>query len=194
LATKQEILEGIIRPVVTGLGYECWGVALLSQGRQSLLRVYIERLVVDAPLVEIAETELVDVVGEEAVVGEEKVIGEEGEAGFTERESGIGIEDCERVSRQLSAVLDVEDPISGDYTLEVSSPGMDRPLYTLAHYQRFAGSQIAMTLRMAFEGRRKFNGLLKGVEADEVVIQVDQEEFLFPIESIEKANVVPQFD
>jgi ribosome maturation factor RimP len=183
LATKQEILEGIIRPVVTGLGYECWGVALLSQGRHSLLRVYIERLGAD---VQAAEVEVAAVPVE--------VNADDEAARFSERESGIGIEDCERVSRQLSAVLDVEDPIAGDYTLEVSSPGMDRPLYTLAHFQRFVGYQIALTLRMAFEGRRKFAGLLKGVEGDEVVIQVEQEEFLFPIESIEKANVVPQFD
>lgn len=182
LATKQEILDGIIRPVVAGLGYECWGIALLSQGRHSLLRVYIEKLGADAPVVaDVAPTQ-------------SEVAADDEAAGFSERESGIGIEDCERVSRQLSAVLDVEDPIAGDYTLEVSSPGMDRPLYTLSQYQRFAGNQIALTLRMAFEGRRKFTGLLKGVEGDEVVIQVEQEELLFPIESIEKANVVPQFD
>lgn len=183
LATKQEILEGLIRPVVTGLGYECWGIALLNQGRHSLLRVYIEKLSADAQMFEadVAPTQ-------------SNVDADDEPAGFSERESGIGIEDCERVSRQLSAVLDVEDPIAGDYTLEVSSPGMDRPLYTLSQYLRFAGNQIALTLRMAFEGRRKFTGLLKGVEGDEVVIQVEQEEFLFPIESIEKANVVPQFD
>lgn len=183
LATKQEILEGMIRPVVTGLGYECWGIALLSQGRHSLLRVYIERLVSEEQAEEV-DSEVAPVEGD----------GDDEAAGVSARESGIGIEDCERVSRQLSAVLDVEDPIAGDYTLEVSSPGMDRPLYTLAHYQRFVGNQIALTLRMAFEGRRKFAGLLKGVEGDEVVIQVEQEEFLFPFESIEKANVVPQFD
>ena len=188
LATKQEILEGMIRPVVSGLGYECWGITLLSQGRHSLLRVYIERLASDAQAEEVDSAEVDSAVVPVAGDGDDEV------AEVSARESGIGIEDCERVSRQLSAVLDVEDPIAGDYTLEVSSPGMDRPLYTLAHYQRFVGNQIALTLRMAFEGRRKFAGLLKGVEGDEVVIQVEQEEFLFPIESIEKANVVPQFD
>lgn len=112
----------------------------------------------------------------------------------TERESGIELADCEKVSRQLSAVLDVEDPITNDYTLEVSSPGLDRPLYTLAQFERFIGHVVNLRLRMAFEGRRKYTGQLKGVEGNDVVIQVEEEEFLFPLEGIEKANIVPQFD
>ena len=87
-----------------------------------------------------------------------------------------------------------EDPINGDYTLEVSSPGMDRPLYKLAHYERFKGSQVALKLRMPYEGRRKYTGLLNGVEGNDIILQVEQEEFLFPLEGIEKANVIPQFD
>ena len=111
-----------------------------------------------------------------------------------ESESGIELADCEKVSRQLSAVLDVEDPISSDYTLEVSSPGLDRSLFTLEQFERFAGHVVNLRLRMAFEGRRKYTGRLKGIEGNDVVVQVDEEEFLFPLEGIEKANVVPQFD
>ncbi|MDX1452136.1 MAG: ribosome maturation factor RimP [Oleiphilaceae bacterium] len=173
MASKKQILNDLIRPVVEGLGYECWGIEYLSQGKHTVLRVYIER-----------------------PVEAEQATAEEGDSQREgpERESGIELADCEKVSRQLSGVLDVEDPISGDYTLEVSSPGMDRPLYELAHFQRFAGHQVALKLRMPFEGRRKFNGLLVGVEGHDVVLRVDQEEYLLPLEGIEKANVVPQFD
>lgn len=112
---------------------------------------------------------------------------------YIEREAGVMLEDCEKVSRQISAVLDVEDPISGEYTLEVSSPGVDRPLYTPDHYQRFTGEKVELRLRVPYQGRRKFSGNIVGVEADEVVIRVGDEEFLFPIDSIEKANIIPQF-
>ena len=108
-------------------------------------------------------------------------------------EVGVGINDCERVSRQASAILDVEDVIAGEYILEVSSPGMDRPLYELDHYARYLGEEISLRLRFPYEGRRNFKGLLKAVEGDEVVVVVTDNEFLFPVEGIEKANLVPQF-
>ncbi|MEW5250172.1 ribosome maturation factor RimP [Microbulbifer discodermiae] len=114
---------------------------------------------------------------------------------YIDADRGIAVEDCEKVSRQASAVLDVEDPISGRYTLEVSSPGLDRPLYRLEHYQRFVGSRIDVRLRMPLEGRRKWQGLLAGVEGEEVVLRIDDEnEYLLPIDSIERANIIPQFD
>lgn len=112
---------------------------------------------------------------------------------YIDKAAGIGVEDCEKISKQVSAVLDVEDPISSEYTLEVSSPGMDRPLYKLGQYKIYAGHHVKLRLRIAFEGRRKFSGLLKGVESDEVVLEVDKEEYLLPFELIEKCNVVPQY-
>lgn len=108
-------------------------------------------------------------------------------------ETGVLVEDCERVSRQVSAVLDVEDPIQGNYTLEVSSPGMDRPLYTLEQFAQYAGEEISVRLRHPYEGRRKFRGRLQGVENQDVILAVEDEEYLFPIESIDKANVIPNF-
>jgi len=153
LSAKLVHLESLLRPVIEGLGYECWGVEYLPQGKHSILRVYIDR-----------------------------------------PEEGITVEDCEAVSRQVSGVLDVEDPIQNEYFLEVSSPGMDRPLFGLEHYRRYAGHQVQLRLRMPFEGRRKYRGLLKGVEGNDVVIVVNEHEFLFPIESIERANVVPVFE
>ena len=108
-------------------------------------------------------------------------------------EEGIGVDDCERVSRQASAVLDVEEAITGDYILEVSSPGMDRPLYELAQYEKYVGEDISLKLRFPYEGRRNFKGRLRAVDGDEIVLVVADHEFLFPVEGIEKANVVPRF-
>ncbi|MBU2710585.1 ribosome maturation factor RimP [Zooshikella harenae] len=112
---------------------------------------------------------------------------------FIDSPKGINLDDCEKVSRQISSILDVEDPISGEYTLEVSSPGMDRPLFTLAHYEAFKGHKVQLKLRSPYEGRRKFKGVITGVENDEVVVQVEDHEYLFAIDLIEKANIIPQF-
>ncbi len=108
-------------------------------------------------------------------------------------DDGVVLEDCEMVSRQVSSVLDVEDPINGEYTLEVSSPGMDRGLFKLEQYKSFFGQKVAIRLRVSFEGRRKFTGVLKDIEDDEVVVEVDGEEYLLPFELIDKANIVPTF-
>jgi ribosome maturation factor RimP len=107
---------------------------------------------------------------------------------------GISVEDCEKVSRQVSGVLDVEDPIQGEYTLEVSSPGMDRPLFRPEHYRAWVGHMVQIKLRMSFEGRRKFKGLLNGMDGDDVAVIVDDHEYLLPFESIEKANIVPVYE
>ncbi|BCR23493.1 ribosome maturation factor RimP [Aquipseudomonas alcaligenes] len=152
MSSKLEQLQAMLAPVVESLGYECWGVEFISQGRHSLLRVYIDHA------------------------------------------NGILVDDCEAVSRQVSAVLDVEDPISSEYTLEVSSPGMDRPLFTLDQFAKHVGEQVKIKLRSPFDGRRNFQGLLRGVEDQDVVVLVDDHEFLLPIDLIDKANIIPRFD
>lgn len=106
---------------------------------------------------------------------------------------GVTLEDCERISRQISAVMDVEDPITSAYTLEVSSPGLDRQLYTPAQFMRYIGHRIAVRLRAPYQGRRRFNGVLNGLEDGDLVLQVDDTEYLLPLESVDKANVVPVF-
>jgi ribosome maturation factor RimP len=113
---------------------------------------------------------------------------------YIDSPNGITVEDCAAVSRQISALLDVEDPIAGEYMLEVSSPGMERPLFTLDQFQRYGGEQVKIRLRSPFEGRRNFSGRLVGVEGEDVVIVVDEHEYLLPIELIDKAQVVPQFE
>lgn len=113
---------------------------------------------------------------------------------YIDHEAGIHVDQCADVSRQISAVMDVEDPIAGNYTLEVSSPGMDRPLFTLEQYAAFEGEWAEIKLRYAFEGRRNFKGVLSGIDDGDVVIAVETEEFMLPIESIDKGRVIPNFD
>lgn len=148
---KETQLTDLLRPVVESMGFVFWGLEFIAQGRQSMLRVFIDHA------------------------------------------NGINVDDCAAVSRQLSAVLDVEDPITQEYTLEVSSPGMDRPLFSIEQYQQYANHIIELRLRMPFEGRRKFKGQLIGVEQEDIVLVVDEHEYLLPVELIEKAHVVPQF-
>ena len=113
---------------------------------------------------------------------------------FIDAESGVSVEDCERISRQLSSVLDVHDPLKGRYTLEVSSPGMDRRLFKFEQYPAYVGERIRVMLKVPFEGRRQFRGILAGVEGDEVVVRIDDEEMLIPFETIDRANLVPEFE
>jgi len=150
MATKEQELQGLLAPSVEALGYELWGIEYLSQGRHTVLRVYIER------------------------------------------EQGISVEDCADVSHHVSAVLDVEEPIAGEYTLEVSSPGVDRLLFRLDQFPPYIGEWIELRLRRPFEGRRKFSGTLKGIEGEDVVVQVEDDEYLLPHGLIDKARIQPR--
>jgi ribosome maturation factor RimP len=150
MATKDQQITDMLRTTVEALGYELWGIEYLSQGRHSVLRVYIEA------------------------------------------ENGIAVEDCARVSEQVGSVLDVEDPIAGEYTLEVSSPGMDRLLFRLDQYPAYVGEVLELRLRVPFEGRRKFKGVLTGIEGEDVVILVDDHEYLLPHSAVDKARIEPR--
>ena len=109
---------------------------------------------------------------------------------YIDKEGGINIEDCVEASRHISSILDVEDPISSEYTLEVSSPGLDRILFTLEQFQAHIGEVIKVRLTEGFSGRRNFSGELKNAENNEIVLVVGEEEFAIPYELVEKANVV----
>jgi ribosome maturation factor RimP len=150
LAAKEQKIQELLEPTIEAMGFALWGLEYLSQGRHTLLRLYIDG------------------------------------------ENGIGVDDCASVSRQVSSVLDVEDPISGEYTLEVSSPGLDRLLFSLEQYPGYVGEWIEIRLRVPFEGRRKFKGTLKGIEGEDVVVQVEDQEFLLPHSSIDRAQVKPR--
>ncbi|MCW8917549.1 MAG: ribosome maturation factor RimP [Gammaproteobacteria bacterium] len=109
---------------------------------------------------------------------------------YIDHEEGITADDCGDVSHQVSAVLDVEDPIRGAYTLEVSSPGLERPLFTLAHYARFVGQLAEIRLHSPLAGRRKFKGRILGVEDEVVTVEVDGEAQRFAFDNIDKAHLV----
>jgi ribosome maturation factor RimP len=105
----------------------------------------------------------------------------------------VGIEDCEAVSREVSAQMDVADPISTHYTLEVSSPGIERPLFTPAQFARFTGQTAKINLRLPCDGRRRVQGTIKFVNGDEIVMAVDGNECVVAYGNIEKARLVPDW-
>ena len=112
---------------------------------------------------------------------------------YIDHENGINVDDCAEVSRQVSAILDVEDPISSEYSLEVSSPGVDRPLFSKAHFEQVIGETVEVKLGMPLNGRRKFKGLLEAVEGDKLIVVVDGEDYELPVSNVDRANLIAKF-
>ncbi len=113
---------------------------------------------------------------------------------YIDHEDGITVDDCAEVSHQVSGVLDVEDPISGEYTLEVSSPGMDRPLFTLEQWQLYIGEKVQVRLLAPVSNRRRFTADITAVMGDDLHLTVDGQTLVVPFAQVDRANVVPQFD
>jgi len=109
-----------------------------------------------------------------------------------DKPDGIDLEDCEKVSHAMSALLDVEDPVPGNYNLEVSSPGLDRKLTKLEHFQRFEGETLKVTMRFPMEGRRRFRGKLLSSNEENIVVEVDGESYSLPLTMIDSARLVPE--
>lgn len=112
---------------------------------------------------------------------------------YIDSEAGISAEDCQKVSYQVSGVLDVEDPIPGHYTLEISSPGLDRMLFRKQDFERFAGQQIKLRTAYPVEGQRKFKGQLIGLRGENVIFKQDDMEISLPFDQIEQARLVPEY-
>ena len=112
---------------------------------------------------------------------------------YIDSENGITLDDCGAVSHQLSGVLDVEDPISENYDLEISSPGLDRPLFELAHFERFKGQTARLKLLAPMDGRKKLEGMLAGTAGDTVLLDAAGEMFRIPFELIDTARLLPEF-
>ncbi|TRY29939.1 ribosome maturation factor RimP [Aliiglaciecola sp. M165] len=112
---------------------------------------------------------------------------------YIDHPDGITVDNCADVSLQVSAVMDVEDPISTEYNLEVSSPGMDRPLFKETHYQQCVGEIVSVRLRMPMNERRNFKGSLISVENGNLTIEVDGQNYVLAVANIEKGNLVPTF-
>jgi ribosome maturation factor RimP len=135
-------------PIVTGLGYQLWGIEYRSSQKHALIKIFIDH------------------------------------------EDGVTLDHCSEVSHQVSAILDVEDPITVPYTLEVSSPGVERPLLKLAHYQRYIGSEIKVRLIWALDGQKNFKGELLRVESDNITMLADEVEVSFSIDTIKRAHLI----
>jgi len=146
----RERLIALTEPLVAGLGYELVDIEYAATRSEATLRVYIDWPGGKVPV-------------------ETAALPDDGTRAF----DGIGVEDCERVSRELSALLDVEDPIAVPYQLEVSSPGADRILRTVAHYRRHVGQRVHVELNAPRDGRRRYTGLLTQAEDGEFALDVD---------------------
>ncbi|ADZ40951.1 clustered with transcription termination protein NusA [Yersinia enterocolitica] len=112
---------------------------------------------------------------------------------YIDSDDGITVDACADVSHQVSAVLDVEDPITVAYNLEVSSPGLERPMFTAEHYTRYLGEEVTLVLRMAMQNRRKWQGIIKAVDGEMITVTVDGKDEVFALSNIQKANLVPHF-
>ena len=110
---------------------------------------------------------------------------------FIDHPDGIGLDDCEKVSLAVSALLDVEDPLPGQYNLEVSSPGLDRKLTKVEHFQRFTGETVKVQMRFPIEGRKRFRGTLVATDDENIVVEVDGESHSLPLATIDTARLVP---
>lgn len=169
LSSKTQALYELIAPAVAVCDVDLWGIEFIPQGKRSLLRIYIDK-----------------------ADSAEPRFNEDGEL---DTGRGIGVEDCVRVTHQVGGVLDVHDPISGEYALEVSSPGWDRPFFNLAQMQDYIGQQVALRLITAVENRRKFQAKLIAVNPEQESIQVEVEkQQVLDIDShnIDKANLIYQ--
>lgn len=112
---------------------------------------------------------------------------------YIDSEDGITVDDCADVSHQVSAVLDVEDPIAVLYNLEISSPGLDRPIFTAEQFVRYIGEEATVVLRIAMQNRRKWQGIIKAVDGEMITVTVDGKDEVFALSNIQKANLVPHF-
>ncbi len=111
---------------------------------------------------------------------------------FIDKPEGIDLDDCEKVSHAVSALLDVEDPLPGQYNLEISSPGVDRKLTKAMHFQRFMGETVKVQMRFPVDGRKRFRGTIESCDDENVVVKVDGESYSLPLATIDTARLVPE--
>ena len=167
MTDKANEIAALLAPTVALLGLELLGAEYLPSPGGAMLRLYI-----DVPM--------------------DDSFGKGG-ADEGEEPRSVTIEDCEAVSREVSAQLDVEDPISSHYTLEVSSPGIDRPLFGAAQFARFIGESAKVALKLPQDGRRRLQGEIVRVEDENVAFNVDGNEIVVRADNIEKARLVPDW-
>jgi len=194
LSQKTQTLFDLIQPAVAVCGVDLWGLEFLPQGKRSLLRIYIDRpdttgekptlpagFSVPASNPDQAEIEPVEDLND----ADQDFDGETSDVG-----RGIGVEDCVKVTHQVNGVLDVHDPISGEYVLEVSSPGWDRPFFTLDQMRAYVGQTVHLRLIAPVANRRKLTGLLVSIENDILTVTLDGANVIIDADNIDKANLV----
>jgi ribosome maturation factor RimP len=163
----RDALMRLLEPPIEALGFELIDIEFAREGRGGVLRIYIDRC---------AD-------GDHCASGEHRAGGDQ---------AMITVDDCAAASHAVSRVLELEDPIKGHYTLEVSSPGFDRILRKRAHFERFIGERIFAELKVPIEGRRRFVGVLKSVVGEAIVVEVDGQAHELPLERIQKARLRPE--
>jgi ribosome maturation factor RimP len=112
---------------------------------------------------------------------------------YIDHENGINVDNCAEVSHQVSAILDVEDPITNEYTLEVSSPGVDRPLFKQAHFESAVGEEVRIRTKLPQDGRRNFKGDLVAMNGDMLTLKIDGKEHMLMFGNVERANIIAKF-
>jgi ribosome maturation factor RimP len=177
-SAKTKSLTDLITPAVAACNVELWGIEFLQQGRRSLLRIYI-----DKPIDQAADQVTADAVPTVVSLDGD----DEDTAGL-----GIGVQDCVAVNHQVSGVLDVHDPIAGEYSLEVSSPGWDRPFFHLHQMQHYIGQTVALRLISPVKNRRKLNGELLMVDEQGIRLMFEDEAVDIEADNIDKAHLVYQ--
>jgi len=200
LSQKNQALFDLIQPAVAACGVELWGLEFLPQGKRSLLRIYIDRpeasedkptlpagLTIPASNPDQANEELSADLDRDA---EGDNFDEEFDAETSVTNRGIGVEDCVKVTHQVNGVLDVHDPISGEYTLEVSSPGWDRPFFTLDQMRAYVGQTVHLRLIAPVANRRKLTGLLVSIENDILTVTLDGVNVMIDADNIDKSNLI----
>jgi ribosome maturation factor RimP len=113
---------------------------------------------------------------------------------YIDADTGVSVDDCAQVSHHVSGVLDVEDPIKGEYTLEVSSPGVDRLLFEPEQYEPYVGEIVDVRLRLPVQGRRRFKGILTGTDGEVLLVSIDEQEFSLPLRSVDRARAFPRLE
>ena len=181
-SAKTQALFDLIAPAVAACDVDLWGIEFLPQGKRSLLRIYI-----DKPNNVLANN--VDEMPSDSLDFSPNALQDtsDDDAG-----RGVGVADCVRVNHQVSGVLDVHDPISGEYALEVSSPGWDRPFFSLSQMQAYIGQTIALRLISAVENRRKMNATLLEVTDQDITVEVEGHRLSIDSDNIDKANLIYQ--
>lgn len=169
-SSKTQSLLDLIAPAVAACNVDLWGIEFLQQGRKSLLRIYIDRTTASEQPV---ATDLIDDDQADLPIG-------------------VGVQDCVAVTHQVSGVLDVHDPITGEYALEVSSPGWDRPFFQLQQMSAYIGQTVALRLISPVLMRRKLNGELLAVTEHGITVRFEGETVDIDADNIDKAHLVYQ--